>query len=139
MVRVLLLCVGFCLFGVPAEGAEFYVDPVKGSDAGDGSAGRPWRTIQAVFDAGLVESQRWDKLPYTGDSELVVRSAGAPVQAGDTIRLRSGYHGALSITGYYDSGNITIAAEEGHTPLLSLVQIRADEISRMGPDARADR
>ncbi|MBN2131283.1 MAG: hypothetical protein JW741_17415 [Sedimentisphaerales bacterium] len=125
MVLRLLVCVGVCLVAVPAEGAEFYVDPVKGSDAGDGSAGRPWRTIQGVFDAGLVESRRWDGLPYTAQSELVERNAGAPVRAGDTIRLRSGYHGALSVTGYYNPGNITIAAEEGHKPLLSSVRIRA--------------
>ena len=125
MVRRLLVCFGLCLVAVQTEGAEFYVDPVEGSDGGDGSAGRPWRTIQAVFDAGLVESRRWDTLPYTGDSDLVERNAGAPVRAGDTIRLRSGYHGALSVTGYYNTGNITIAAEEGHRPLLSSVRIRA--------------
>ena len=125
MVRRLLVCAGLCLVGVQVEGAEFYVDVVKGSDAGDGSAGRPWRSIQGVFDAGLVESRRWDGLPYTAQSELVARNAGAPVRAGDTIWLRSGYHGALSISGYYNSGNITIAAEEGHRPLLSSVRIRA--------------
>jgi hypothetical protein len=101
------------------------VDPVKGSYGGDGSAARPWRTIQEVFDAGLVESQRWEKLPYRGENELVGRNAGAPVRAGDTIWLRSGYHGGLSATGYYNAGNITIAAEEGHTPRLSSIRIRA--------------
>jgi len=125
MVRTLLLCIGFCLVSLQVEAAEFYVDPANGSRTGDGSAERPWRTIQEVFDAGLVESQQWDKLPYRGENELVVRSAGAAVQAGDTIWLRSGYHGALSVNGYYNRGNITIAAEEGHTPLLSSVRIRA--------------
>jgi len=125
MVRRLLVCVGLCFVGVPVWGAEFYVDPVKGSDGGDGSAARPWRSIQGVFDAGLVESRRWDGLPYTAQSELVVRNAGAPVRAGDTIRLRSGYHGGLSVSGYYNTGNITIAAEEGHRPLLSSLRIRA--------------
>lgn len=125
MVLRLLVCVGFCLVGLPVRGAEFYVDPVNGSGAGDGSVERPWRTIQAVFDAGLVESQRWDKLPYRGENELVERNAGAAVRAGDTIWLRSGYHGALSVNGYYNRGNITLAAEEGHRPLLSSVRIRA--------------
>ena len=84
MARVLLFCVGLCLIPFQAKGADFYVDPVKGSSTGDGSASHPWRTIQEVFDAGLVESQQWDKLPCTAQSRLVVRNAGAPVRAGDT-------------------------------------------------------
>jgi len=125
MVRTLLVCIGFCFVGLPVEAAEFYVDPASGSGAGDGSAGRPWRTIQAVFDAGLVESRQWDQLPYTAQSKLVARNVGAAVRAGDTIWLRSGYHGDLFIDNYYNLGNITLAAEEGHTPRLSSVRIRA--------------
>jgi len=125
MKRTLVLCVGLCLLAWPALAAEFYVDPVNGSADGDGSAERPWRTIQEVIDAGLVESQEWNRLPYTEESTLVAKNTGAPVKAGDTIWLRSGYHGALSITRYYNTGNVTLAAEEGHTPLLSSVRIRA--------------
>ena len=123
--RMLLLCIGFCLVPVQAEAAEFYVDPVNGGPAGDGSAGRPWRTIQEVFDAKLVESQQWDKLPYTAQSKLVAKNSGAPVKAGATIWLRSGFHGDLSINGHYNAEPITVAAEEGHTPHLSSLRIRA--------------
>jgi len=101
------------------------VDPVHGSPTGDGSAGRPWRTIQEVFDGKLVESQQWDKLPYTPERKLVTRNTGAPVRAGDTIRLRSGYHGDLLIDKYYNLGTITLTAEEGHTPRLSSLHIRS--------------
>jgi parallel beta-helix repeat protein len=125
MLRTLLLCIGLCLASLPAQAADFYVDPVNGSPRGDGSAERPWRTIQEVFDAGLVESQQWDKLPYTEQSVLVIKNAVAPVRAGDTIWLRSGYHGDLYITRYYNSGDITLAAEEGHTPRLSSLRIRS--------------
>ncbi len=125
IVRLLMVCVGLSLVCSGAGAAEFYVDPVHGSSGGDGSAERPWRTLQEVFDAGLVESQQWDKLPYTKQSKLVVKNAGAPVRSGDTIWLRSGFHGALSVTGYYNLDNITIAAEPGHTPQLSSVRIRA--------------
>ncbi|UCD50000.1 MAG: hypothetical protein JSW27_21025, partial [Phycisphaerales bacterium] len=125
MVRMWLLCIGLCLVPLQVQGAEFCVDPVNGSPQGDGSAARPWRTIQEVFDAGLVESQQWDRLPYSEESTLVARNAGAPIKAGDTIWLRSGYHGALSITRYYNTANITLAAEDGHAPLLSSVRIRA--------------
>lgn len=125
MARALLLCIGLCLVPLQAEAAEFYVDPLTGSPEGDGSAARPWRTIQEVFDAGLVESQQWAQLPYTQQSKLVPKNTGAPVRAGDTIWLRSGYHGDLSIVRYYNTGTITLAAEEGHTPCLSSLRIRS--------------
>ncbi len=125
MARMLLTCVGLCLVPSWAQAADFYVDPVNGSPGGDGSAARPWRTIQEVLDAGLVESQQWDKLPYSEKSKLVVKNAGAPVRAGDAIWLRSGYHGDLYIERYYNLGEITLAAEEGHTPRLSSLHIRS--------------
>jgi len=92
---------------------------------GDGSVGRPWRTIQGVFEAGLVESRAWAELPYAEGSALVVKNGGAPVKGGDTVWLRSGYHGRLSITGYYNDEAITLAAAEGHEPRLGSVRIRA--------------
>ncbi len=125
MVGRLLLFVGLCVVSVQAQAAEFYVDPAKGSPRGDGSAERPWRTIQEVLDAGLVESQQWDKLPYSEQSTLVAKNAGAPVRAGDTIWLRSGFHGDVEIDRYYNLGHITIAAEDGHTPCLASLRIRA--------------
>jgi Right handed beta helix region len=125
MVRTLLLCMGLCFVSLRVDAAEFYVDPVNGSPEGDGSASRPWRTIQEVFDAGLVESQQWDRLPYSPQSRLVAKNAGAPVRAGDMIWLRSGFHGDLLIESYYNPGNITIAAEEGQTPRLSCLHIRS--------------
>ncbi len=125
MRRTLLVCVGVFLVNLPLQGAEFYVDPVNGSPRGDGSAERPWRTIQEVFDAGLVASQQWDQLPYTDQSKLVAKNATAPIKAGDTIWLRSGVHGTLTITNCYNITPITIAAEKGHTPCLSALRIRS--------------
>ncbi|MBN1361212.1 MAG: right-handed parallel beta-helix repeat-containing protein [Sedimentisphaerales bacterium] len=125
MVLILLVSLVLCLVPLPVCANDFYVDPVNGSAGGDGSAEQPWRTIQEVFDAGLVQLQQWDKLRYTEQSVLVVRNTGAPVRAGDTIWLRSGYHGELFIDKHYNLGNITIAAEEGHTPCLSSLRIRS--------------
>lgn len=109
-----------------AAAAEYYVDPAAGSMAGDGSAAQPWRTMQEVWEAGLVETQHWTALPYEeGVSTLGPKNAGAPVRAGDTIWLRSGYHGELFIEGAYNAAPITIAAEAGHTPKLRFVHLRA--------------
>jgi hypothetical protein len=120
---LVLLCCAVCL--PAARAADFYVDPQAGSPDGDGSAADPWRSLQAVVDAGLIESRQWESLPYEQGAALVARNPGAPVGAGDTIYLRSGFHGALSISGYYNSDFITIAAAPGHQPRLSRILLRA--------------
>ena len=89
------------------QAAVFYVDPEKGNIDNDGSAARPWRTIQEVFEHNLIR---------TRDSAGRSKNPNAPVKAGDTILLRSGYHGEIYCRGAYNDDYITIAAEKGHTP-----------------------
>jgi parallel beta-helix repeat protein len=127
VIRVRVSVLLACLIAMPqlANSAEFYVDPVHGDMSNDGSPGKPWRNIQAVFDQGLVESQQWVRLPYRDGAKLTPKNTGAPVRAGDTIYLRSGYHGELEIRGYYNSDVITIAAEKAHTPKLARIRIRS--------------
>ncbi len=96
---------------LPAAAKVFYVDPNVGSAQGDGSAAKPWRTIQEVIDAKWVETRGWDALPYkAGGSKLIAKNAGAPIHAGDTIYLRSGFHGALTIRGYYNANRAASGA-----------------------------
>lgn len=95
---------------------DFYVDPAKGAKTGDGSAEKPWRTLEEVFADKLVESQQWESYPYAEGKKLVVKNAGAPVKAGDTIYLLDGYHGAPTIAGYYNDQVITIAAAPNAKP-----------------------
>jgi hypothetical protein len=84
----------------PVGGSAYYVDPQGGDDNADGSALRPWRTLQRVID----------------DNRL---------SAGDALYLRSGYHGSLTISGReYDQPTV-IAADAGHTPLLGRLSISA--------------
>jgi hypothetical protein len=108
-----------------ASATEFYVDPVNGSNAGNGSAASPWRTLQAVIDADLVQSRNWSSLPYQAPGTLVTVNAGAPIKAGDTIWLRSGYHGAVTVQGLYNAAPVTVAAQAGHTPRLRSLLVRA--------------
>jgi parallel beta-helix repeat protein len=105
--------------------SEFYVDPENGNVKGDGSAANPWRSLQTVIDAGLVQTRKWAQLPYKAGCKLVPKNSRGPVKGGDTIWLRSGYYGRLYIDQCYNTANITLAAEEGHTPRFSRLEIRA--------------
>lgn len=123
-----LLCAGVAILAAPAApvgAADFYVDPVNGSPAGTGTAADPWRTLEEVVAANLIETRHWAVLPYQPGGSLVVVNPGAPVAAGDTIWLRSGYHGELFLRGAYNSAPITIAAEPGQQPRLRRVWLSA--------------
>jgi hypothetical protein len=119
--------IGLVLLLVPdaAYAADFWVDPVHGKPDNDGSSSAPWRSLQEVLDMGLLETQGWESLPYKPGATLVTKNAGAPVKGGDTIYLRSGYHGALRVVGFYNEKTITVAAQEGHEPRFERVLIRA--------------
>jgi hypothetical protein len=85
----------------------FHVDPKDGAMSNDGTAERPWRTIQEVFEQNLIQ---------TRDGAGRLKNPRAPVKAGDTILLRCGYHGEIYCRRAYNDGYITIAAEQGHEP-----------------------
>ncbi len=127
VIRTSVMTLVACLIALPQSSgaAEFYVDPLHGDMNNDGTAQRPWRSIQAVLDQGLVAGRQWAELPYRNGAKLVPKNEGAPVQAGDTIYLRSGYHGTLHIRGHYNLDFITIAAQEGHIPKFARIQIRS--------------
>ncbi|MFW6170272.1 MAG: choice-of-anchor Q domain-containing protein [Planctomycetota bacterium] len=125
---MLRLCSLFAVFFVLTDAiaaAEYYVDPKRGDSDHDGSAEKPWRDLQDVFDEGLIERRDWNSFPYTRDSELVLKNPGGRIKPGDTIWLRDGYYGELKITGYYNSDFITLAACEGHTPRFRGIHLRS--------------
>lgn len=94
----------------PVAATTFHIDPVNGSAGGNGSAAQPWQSLQAVFEAGLVETRDWPEYPYEEGMALVVVNAGAPVRAGDTLLLHEGYHGDVAVEHAYNAAPITIAA-----------------------------
>jgi len=47
----------------------------------------------------------------------------APVKPGDTVLLRSGWHGVIRIAGGYNDQFITIAADQGHAPQAGWIEI----------------
>ena len=81
---------------------------------GNGSAEHPWRTIEEVIQAGLI--QRCDQYGKPVNSN-------APVKPGDTVLLQSGWHGILSISGGYNRQPITIAEAPGQAPQVGWVEI----------------
>ncbi|MBN2577309.1 MAG: right-handed parallel beta-helix repeat-containing protein [Deltaproteobacteria bacterium] len=99
----LVLCASTMLLAANARAAEFFVDPAAAA-AGDGSAQNPWQTLEQVVAAGAF---------------------GKTINAGDTVWLRSGYHGALAIKNGDYTPPITIAAAAGQKPTLSRVSFSA--------------
>jgi len=120
-----LQVLGLLLLVAPFAGAaDFYVDPVSGSDSGSGSSASPWRTLQTVLDT-RVETRNWASLPYQPGATLVPVNPGAPVKPGDNLWLRSGYHGAVTLQSAYNAAPITIAAQPGHVPRLRSLLVQA--------------
>ena len=98
-IPIILIGAVICFGMVSGSFAEtYYVDPQTGNINNDGSSNSPWSTLQDVF------------------SSKKINTAVAP---GDTLLLRSGYHGAVSRTGLVNSDYKTIKAQSGHTPTLS--------------------
>jgi hypothetical protein len=94
------LAFSFASLGGAARAAEFYVDPAAGAASGDGSAAKPWQTLEAVVQAGHF---------------------GKAIHAGDTVWLKTGYHGSFAASGGTYAPAITIAAAAGQTAHLSRV------------------
>ena len=114
---LLLACTG-------VQARDFHIDPLGGAPGGDGSAARPWRTLQEVIEAHLIETQHWARLPYEAGAALQVVNPGAPVRAGDTLILHTGYHGDILIQGAYNAQTITVEAATNETPRLGSLHVR---------------
>jgi len=91
------------LVATNANASEFFVDPAAAA-GGDGSSASPWQTLEQVVSAGAF---------------------GTTIQAGDTVWLRSGYHGAFVIKNGDYTPPITVAAAAGQTPTLGRVSFSA--------------
>lgn len=116
--------VGPCPSEVGVEGAEFFVDPVNGSDVtGDGSAGNPWASIQHVVN---------DRVDCT-DRYGVPRNPGAPIHGGDVIILvgGAGHDQNLQVSGCFNPAWVTIRAQVRHQPVLASVHFRGSQFWRL--------
>lgn len=105
------------------SGTTFFIDPVNGSPDGDGSEAHPWLTLEQVIADGLIQWYRHAEA-NNPDSELVAVNDGAPVRGGDCLLLQSGYHGHVDLNTFIFTDWLTIAAREGHTPVLSQFKLQ---------------
>lgn len=93
----LWLILSFMVFQQPnLHAVNYYVDPVNGDKADDGSKEAPWRTLAEVF------------------------SENHTFEAGDTIFLLNGHHESVTVTGI-NAGYVTILPLEGHDPTMRLL------------------
>jgi parallel beta-helix repeat protein len=98
------------------EAKTFYIDPSIGNLGNDGSSAHPWKTLQEVIDSNKIQSQAYINNPYREGDALKLKNSGAPVIAGDTLLLNTGYHGDVSIEAAINTDYITIAAAPGQSP-----------------------
>jgi parallel beta-helix repeat protein len=122
--KKLFVC-GCCIFLSSSllSAKTFYIDPASGKLSNDGSSASPWRTLQEVIDSGKIETREGASYPYTWGNPLKAKNAGAPVKAGDTLLLKSGYHGDILIQRAYNADYITVAAVPGKTPTARHVRL----------------
>ncbi|MCW6508570.1 right-handed parallel beta-helix repeat-containing protein [Lichenifustis flavocetrariae] len=100
---------------------NFYVDPVKGSDQGDGSAAKPWKNLTAVIGMSnkLLSAKAWsNKNQSYGD----VNPSG-PIKAGDVVILMSGNYGTLKILNSFNTDFVWVMAGPGQTPVIRQMNI----------------
>jgi hypothetical protein len=108
---------GFCDEGTEFDnGTSFYVDPVAGDDANDGSEQNPWQSIQNVVET-KVDCVDRDGLPHHTD---------APVKGGDTIYLvgPDGHDLDVNISGCYNTPAVRIKALNHHEPRVAHFHFR---------------
>lgn len=104
----------------------FFVDPVKGSKSGDGSASKPWRTLADVLDrsSSLVATQGHNQRTWSnGDKSLVAVNPRGPIGPGDVLMLMSGDHGSLIIQNNYNPDFITVMAAPGQKPVVDRLSL----------------
>lgn len=125
---------------------KFYIDPVKGDDVlGDGTALKPWKTIQSVFTQvtvtpavaktattpaipAVMAGPRYNVIPYSwidpvSHARVFIPNPANPVAPGDAIELATGNYGAVAIGvytfGINPSSFLTIEPAPGAKPVLS--------------------
>jgi len=114
LLRSIFLFILLLVVSSVSDAKIHYLDPVNGSSSGDGTLANPYGSLESVFAGGLIESRIWT-VPYDeSTSVLEDQNLGAPIKPGDTLRLLDGYHGSITVRGYYNTDYITVEAVNKH-------------------------
>jgi len=108
-----ILVILFCtiLPQAKALAATYYCDPVKGDTTiGDGSSENPWGTLQSIKEAGYLGT-------YAPWKEGKVKS-------GDTVKLKTGFHGKFEVWKFTPTDYITIEADTDAVADISLIRLK---------------
>ena len=92
----LYVFLSFMLLSGAVYATTYYADPASGNIANGGSSALPWSTLEEVISSGKINL----------------------LAPGDTLLLRNGYHGSITLSGN-NSLVKTIAAEDGQKPQIS--------------------
>ena len=88
------------------QAADYYCDPVSGSQGNLGTEASPWGSLE-----GVVFLQRTNPGFQTA------------IESGDVIHLMNGNHGAPYILDFAFTSYVTVVAYAGHNPVINSVQI----------------
>lgn len=104
-------------------GQIWIFDAVNGSDQGDGSPAKPWKTLQALTSPIVGSSPLLSNFPYRRAADGTIASnPDAPIRPGDTIRLMTGAYGSLTVAApahtLPSAKFITLEAAPGQAPLM---------------------
>ena len=102
----------------------FYVDPESGDDqAGDGSQGNPWASIQFVVESRV----------NCVDADGNPKHTDAPIEAGDTIVLvgASGHDQEIDISGCFNADYVTIRSQNLHEATVANIPIGTDTLQKV--------
>ncbi|MGV8151946.1 MAG: choice-of-anchor Q domain-containing protein, partial [Candidatus Nanoarchaeia archaeon] len=111
-----------CIKHVPKS---FYIDPVNGNDLNNGlSSSTAWKNLSLVMSS-YIKSSAYKVYPYTSGSEFVIMNKGAPIKAGDTIYLMTGYHDWSNRYKGYNADYITLAKAPNNYPTLNRIYFYA--------------
>ncbi len=120
------ICLFLLFLSRPSSASIFYVDPINGDMSNNGSENSPWSTLEEVMDGNLIHTHSYSPLPYNPETSILVpKHSSAPVKAGDTLYLRTGFHGDAFMRGAYNSDFISILAEPGQEPVIRSFHIKA--------------
>ncbi len=120
--RLTLTCI-VTFFFMNASATVYYADPVNGHISNNGSILSPWSTLEEIIENNIIETRMWAVHPPETNTELILKNEGAPVKAGDTIMLLTGYHGVIELVEYFNTGYITVMPAPGHTPAIASLRL----------------